>query len=424
MAGACLSSFTRCRAALVPEVRIALLAVGLSTAVALPFGIFLSTFTGLQQYVFPTDRRDRQPRRIRCRTHRPSAHAWRPGAIGPGHGGFNLATAATQFFGWRRLVKAARQFFISLFDRKSAVQLAKYGSVMSIWTLAMFFDQRSGYRDRRPLPVQRYWLLRHCQQRCQFHAGAGFQRVRPPGSCRILHAIGHNAEPDWRYCIKTTRYCALLLCFSGCRWCSAAIRCSVYGWENGMPHRALFISKCWSWATWFDSLLFPTSSLWWPPENSIWPRSLRSRKRCVNIVLSIWLVQRIGAVGVAVGTLVGAFVSLSMHLLVSMRYTRPTILIQRSRFLLQGVLRPLLIVTPSLFLYPFWRRLNMLPAPPAVLALWIAATAAIAWWVGVDGRGPARSGVLCAGCYTGAWSRPKRFSSGNAASLLSHPHRY
>jgi O-antigen/teichoic acid export membrane protein len=114
----------------------------------------------------------------------------------------------------------------------------------------------------------------------------------------------------------------------------------------------------------------------------------------VNIVLSIWLVQRVGAVGVAVGTLVGAFVSFSMHFLVSMRYTRPTILIPRARFLLQGVLRPLLIVTPLLFLYPFWRRLSMLPAPPAVLALWIAATAAIAWWVALTAEDRREGGVL------------------------------
>ena len=101
----------------------------------------------------------------------------------------------------------------------------------------------------------------------------------------------------------------------------------------------------------------------------------------VNILLSIWLVQRIGAVGVAVGTLVGAFVSFSVHFLVSMRYTQPTILISRRRFLVQGVLRPLLIVVPSLLLYPFWRKLNMLPAPPAVLAAWVVVTAAMAWWV-------------------------------------------
>jgi O-antigen/teichoic acid export membrane protein len=101
----------------------------------------------------------------------------------------------------------------------------------------------------------------------------------------------------------------------------------------------------------------------------------------VNIVVSIWLVQKIGAVGVAVGTLVGAFVSFAVHLLVSMRFTQPTIQISRWRFLVQGVLRPLLILVPSFFLYPFWRKLNMLPAPPAVLALWILATLTVAWWV-------------------------------------------
>ena len=102
---------------------------------------------------------------------------------------------------------------------------------------------------------------------------------------------------------------------------------------------------------------------------------------CVNIVLSIWLVQRIGAVGVAVGTLAGAFVGLSMHLVVSIPLTQAAIHVQRSRFVLQGLLRPLLVITPSFFLYPFWRKLNMLPAAPAVLAIWAVATAAIAWRV-------------------------------------------
>jgi O-antigen/teichoic acid export membrane protein len=35
----------------------------------------------------------------------------------------------------------------------------------------------------------------------------------------------------------------------------------------------------------------------------------------VNLSVSIYLVQRIGAVGVAIGTLVGAFVCLGLHLL-------------------------------------------------------------------------------------------------------------
>ena len=101
----------------------------------------------------------------------------------------------------------------------------------------------------------------------------------------------------------------------------------------------------------------------------------------VNVTLSIWLVQRIGAVGVALGTLVGAFVGLGMHLLVSIPLTRKAIQMDRSRFLLHGIARPFLVVIPSLLLLPFWRRTSMLPAQPAVLALWAAVTSAIAWRV-------------------------------------------
>jgi O-antigen/teichoic acid export membrane protein len=101
----------------------------------------------------------------------------------------------------------------------------------------------------------------------------------------------------------------------------------------------------------------------------------------VNIVLSIWLVQRIGAVGVAIGTLVGAFVSVGIHIAVSMRLTQATISLQRPRYLRQGLLRPLLMVVPALLLYPFWRRLEMFPAQPGILVVWAAVTALIAWRV-------------------------------------------
>ena len=91
--------------------------------------------------------------------------------------------------------------------------------------------------------------------------------------------------------------------------------------------------------------------------------------------------QRIGAVGVALGTLVGAFVGLGMHLLVSIRLTRKAIQMDRSRFLLHGIARPLVVIIPSLFLLPFWRRTGMVPAQPGVVALWAAASLAIAWKV-------------------------------------------
>ena len=98
----------------------------------------------------------------------------------------------------------------------------------------------------------------------------------------------------------------------------------------------------------------------------------------VNIVVSVLLVTRIGAVGVAIGTLAGAFVSLGMHVAVSMPFTQSTIQIQRWRFVMGGLARPLLSLTPSLFLIPFWRRSDMLPANPVWLATWAILTLVIA----------------------------------------------
>ena len=193
--------------------------------------------------------------------------------------GFNLATAATQFFGWRRLVKARVDFSFLLFHRQSAIQLAKYGSVMSIWTLAMFFV--SG------LDIV---IVGHYQ-----YKDTGFYAIANGASNFMLALVSSVFGPlvpavssmqsgttpgrIGDICVRMTRYCALLLCFSGCPWCSAVILCSAYGWESGMPHKALFISRCWFWAMWFDSLFYPTFSLSWPREGSIWPQLLRSRKR-------------------------------------------------------------------------------------------------------------------------------------------------
>ena len=52
---------------------------------------------------------------------------------------------------------------------------------------------------------------------------------------------------------------------------------------------------------------------------------------------------------------------------------------RRSRYVLQGLLRPLLMMIPALCLYPFWRRGEMIPVHPGVLSVWVVVTAVIAW---------------------------------------------
>jgi hypothetical protein len=63
--------------------------------------------------------------------------------------------------------------------------------------------------------------------------------------------------------------------------------------------------------------------------------------------------------------------------------TRSTISLSRRAFALEGLLRPLTCVLPSLLLLPFWRRMNMIPASPLGITLWIFTTVAIAWFAGL-----------------------------------------
>jgi O-antigen/teichoic acid export membrane protein len=103
----------------------------------------------------------------------------------------------------------------------------------------------------------------------------------------------------------------------------------------------------------------------------------------VNVSLSIYLVEKIGAVGVAIGTVVGAVVSLGLHVVVSMKFTRSTISISRRRFLLEGLLRPLSGVIPSILFLPLWSRTAMLPLNPLWMAIWSVSTLVFIWFVGL-----------------------------------------
>jgi O-antigen/teichoic acid export membrane protein len=103
----------------------------------------------------------------------------------------------------------------------------------------------------------------------------------------------------------------------------------------------------------------------------------------VNLVVSVSLASRIGALGVAFGTLAGAAVSLGLHLTVSMRRTRSAIDFPATRFIVQSLLRPLTCVVPLLLLVYYWDSTSMMPTRPAFLAAWLVSTAVLIYMVGL-----------------------------------------
>ncbi len=106
----------------------------------------------------------------------------------------------------------------------------------------------------------------------------------------------------------------------------------------------------------------------------------------VNLASSIYLASRIGAIGVALGTVLGSFVSVGLHFSFSMHFTYKTLAISRSRLFLKGLLRPASIAIPSLLLLPFWWQTARASVTPALAVVWGLSTLAFAWYAGLNGE--------------------------------------
>jgi O-antigen/teichoic acid export membrane protein len=104
----------------------------------------------------------------------------------------------------------------------------------------------------------------------------------------------------------------------------------------------------------------------------------------VNVALSLVLVHFIGAVGVAVGTLVGAFVGVALHFLVSMPRTR-SMAFNRTQLLWQGILRPVgWAAGPAALLALGLHWLTDPAIQLALLAACVATLAAVFWYGHLD----------------------------------------
>jgi O-antigen/teichoic acid export membrane protein len=103
----------------------------------------------------------------------------------------------------------------------------------------------------------------------------------------------------------------------------------------------------------------------------------------VNLGSSIYLAGRFGAIGVAIGTVIGAFVSIALHFGVTMRLTHGTLAISRLRLFAKGMLRPAIIAVPSLVILPLcWAPHQSAWNAPLMLA-WAVSTVLFAWCGGL-----------------------------------------
>jgi len=365
------------------EVRVGLLCIGVSVCFMLPFSVFMSAFTGLQQYTYPTifSAVSRAVTAISLVLvvflHGSLLQmAWSIAIV-------NVVTALAQVYGWKRYASERVPFSLFYFDANRLRQLAEYCGILFIWTLTTVlisgldttiighFDySNTGYYAVAGSATNFMLVLTSAILSPLLPAISFLQASRTPGQ------LGDLLIRSTRFGVVALLAFGLPLLVGGYPLLTAWLGSSyaaksvlfldalVLGnllRQIGLPYTLFIVAT--------GKQRFATVS---PVAESI-----------VNIILSLVLARSFGALGVALGTLIAAFVGLAAHITISMHYTQSTIAIQRWRLIRHGVLRPALAIVPTVLLLPFWRRYSLWPARPDLLAAWFIATAAILWWVGL-----------------------------------------
>jgi O-antigen/teichoic acid export membrane protein len=376
--------FHQMPAYLINPLRVGILVVGLAACFALPFNAFLAVFVGLQRYGFPAAVAivSKVISSIALITflllHATLAQlAWLL-AIS------NVMTALAQFAGWKRYARGRVDFSLRLISARSIMSLAQYGAVVSIWTLAMLlisgtdlfivghFDYgNTGYYGIASNATNFLLLLITSLFSPLLPAVSGMLSTRTP------RQIGEITIRMTRYCVITICILALPLLIGGYPllriWVGSnyATRCVVF--LNilvlGNAVRMIFYP--------YTVVVVATHTQHLATISAV-------VEALVNFGLSLYLVHRIGAAGVAVGTMVGAFVGATLHFTVSMARTRTRIEISRRKFGLEGLLRPMTCTIPSVVAALVFQKSTSLVLNPWSLVAWAVATLALIWWVGLN----------------------------------------
>jgi O-antigen/teichoic acid export membrane protein len=378
--------FHQMPATLYPSVRLGLLLIGVSAAFTLPFNPFLSVFTGLQRYGLPT---------VIALLSR-LASATTLVLLVLLHGGLveltlamalvNVLTAVAQFYGWKMYAGAQVAFSPFSMHRATAGVLLRSGGVLAIWSLGELFV--SGL----DLVIVGHFDF----------ANTGFYAIASSSTNFMLMIIASlfspflpaissmqatsTAEDIGKVTLRISRYCTLILCVLSLPLVLGAYPLlslwvgHTYALKTAPFLQILVISNC------FRQFCYPYSLVVIATGKQNLATLAAVAEAVVNLTVSLLLGSRLGALGIAYGTLAGAVVSVGLHLTVSMRRTRTAIDFPVSTYVVQSLLRPLTCVIPMLLLYGWWDRTGMLPARPVYLVAWLASTAAILYLVGLTGE--------------------------------------
>ncbi len=373
--------FPQLTPALMHEVRLGIFLVGGATALALPTTALASSFQGVQ--------RNNIPMAIQAASQTLSVIVIVLAvllhgnliAMGACVAAVTLFAGLVQVIAWREYL-AHIQVAIAFVTRQTARIIFAYCASMSVWSFAMLLISGLdtaivGHFDFRQTGF--YAVAASLTNFIILTASAVFGPLLPAAS--ELAAVGDRAGMA-SLTLRSTRYCGLLLVITG-------LPLLLYGypilsiWVGAdYARHSILLLEILTIANMIRLCALPYSLVVLGNGLQRYGWVTAIVEAGVNLTVSILLAYHFGAIGVAAGTLAGAFFGLGLSILYTMRYTIVSIPISRSYFVSESLARPAVCAVP-LFALLLFSKGN--PAaygflPPALI---VVLTAILVWTVGM-----------------------------------------
>ena len=346
--------FPQLTPALIHEVRVGILFVGGATALALPTTALASSFQGVQRYNIPMA--------IQALAQTLSVVAIIVAVLLHGNlvvmgacvATVTLGAGLVQIAAWRRSLAHIR-VTAALVKRRTAQILIAFCASMSIWAVGMLLISGLdttivGHFDFKQTGF--YAVAASLTNFLIVTAGAIFGPLLPASS--ELAAVGDHARLA-SLTLRSTRYCAVLLVLT-------ALPLLLYGYPilslwvgTDYARHSLFFLQILTTANMIRLCMLPYALI--VAGNGLqrygWAAAIG--EAVVNFGCSIELSYHFGAAGVALGTLIGAALSVMLHLSYTMRRTRSAIPVNSIEFMLEGLAMPLACAIPFFSFFFFCR---------------------------------------------------------------------
>lgn len=368
-------------ATLYHEVRVGLLLVGSSLSFGLVCAVYSAVFLGLQRYWIPTAVTFVNRASFVAVVIAVVALHGNLAAMGMAVAIVNVATGILQVAAWWK--KASHvPTAVTLVQLNMLRRVGRYCSLQSVSTLAMLciagldvllvghYDYaQTAYYSIATLPTNFVLLL----------VGSALGPLMPASS-----ALSTQCSPSemGEFLSKITRYTAILLLVTGLPLivCGFPILRAWVGPEYA-AHSIRYL-RILVLANIIRNLCAPYATIITATGRQAAALAAAISEAAVNLGSSIYLAHRFGAIGVAVGTLIGSFVSVALHFAITMPFTRSALAVSRSRLFLKGLLHPTVIGIPTVLLVPFWWSTPAVHSPELDM-LWAIVTFSLAWFLGI-----------------------------------------